>query len=343
MKIAALTPEGLVSAIYRAFIPMQELAARGHTVHVTESNEIGSTAFLHEFDVVFLWRTCSDSTVQLVRELRQSGVSVVWDNDDDLRLIPRSEPGYREINGLRGQRWFAAMRQLLRSADLVTTNSPALAERYRATGAADVRIVPNYLPRAFLRTPQRPTDQVVVGWCSAFDRQRDYDGLGLRPVFERLLDRRREVHLVSIGMGLGIEHERYHAHPVIRYAELPDYLRQLDVGIAPLLDIPLNRGRSNVKLKEYAACGVPWLASPVEPHAEMGERQGGWLVEDDDWEGALDELVGDAAERQRLRTAGSNWARGETIDKHADAWEAVFAEAIERARTRGARGAAARA
>jgi glycosyltransferase involved in cell wall biosynthesis len=341
LKIAALTPEGLVSAIYRAFIPMQELAARGHSVHVEESNELQRTAFLHDFDVVFLWRICTDSMLATARRLHDAGVPLVWDSDDDLTLIPRGEPGYRQASGLRGQRRSSAMRQMMRCADVVTTNSPALAERYRAASSADVRVIPNYLPNAFLRTPQRASENVVIGWVAAFDHQRDLDGLQLRPTFERLLARQRDVHLVSIGLELGIESERYHPIPVIRYAELPDYLRQFDIGIAPLLDIPLNRARSNVKLKEYAAVGVPWLASPVGSYGGMGEREGGWLVQGDDWEGMLDDLVDDAAARQRLRTAGSNWARNETIDKHIEAWETVFSDAIERAAHR--RGAAARA
>ncbi len=341
MRIAALTPAGQVSAIYRAFVPMQELAARGHTVHVQESDEVDRVASLTDFDVVYIWRGCSDSMLAAARALRRAGVPLVWDNDDDLRMVPRSEPGYRQLIGLRGQRWFAAIRQMMQTADVVTTNSALLATRYRETGAAEVRVIPNHLPRAFLRTPQRPTENVVVGWCAAFDHQRDYEGLDLQPVLQRLLDRRRDVHLVSIGLGLGLTSERYHPFPEIRYAELPDYLRQLDVGIAPLLDIPLNHGRSDVKLKEYAAVGVPWLASPVAPYAELGEHEGGWLVEDDDWEGSLEQLIDDAGARQRLRTAGSNWVRGQTIDRHADAWEQVFVEAIERARARsGARGAA---
>jgi glycosyltransferase involved in cell wall biosynthesis len=334
LKIAALTPEGFVNAIYRAFIPMQELAGRGHTVHIEERNELGRSAFLHDFDVVFLWRLCHDSMRMTARGLHDAGVPLVWDNDDDLTQIPRGNSEYRRLAGIRGQRLFAEMRQMMRLADIVTTTSPALAERYRAASGTEVRVIPNYLPRAFLRTPQRPSENVVIGWVAALEHQTDYDGLLLRPTFERLLARRSDVHLVSIGLGLGLESERYHQVPITRYAELPDYLRQFDIGLAPLLDIPFNRARSNVKLKEYAAVGVPWLASPVEPYAEMGEQEGGWLVDDDDWEGALEELVDDAGARQRLRTAGSNWARSQTIDKHVDAWEAVFSDAIERARAR---------
>ena len=40
----------------------------------------------------------------------------------------------------------------------------------------------------------------------------------------------------------------------------------------------MNRARSNIKLKEYAAAGACWLASPIGPYVGLGEKQGGRLV-----------------------------------------------------------------
>ena len=87
-----------------------------------------------------------------------------------------------------------------------------------------------------------------------------------------------------------------------------------------------------MKLKEYAAAGAMWLASPVGPYLGMGEEQGGLLVGDDDWLGALEALLTDADRRRALTERAGAWARGETIRAGAARWQAAYREAVERAR-----------
>src|SRR5207302_1085104 len=83
--------------------------------------------------------------------------------------------------------------------------------------------------------------------------------------------------------------QRYRHDPYLPFAELPRRLSRWDIGIAPLADIPFNLARSDIKLKEYAASELPWLASPVGPYAGHGEAQGGRLVPDDGWFEALNQ------------------------------------------------------
>ncbi len=89
-----------------------------------------------------------------------------------------------------------------------------------------------------------------------------------------------------------------------------------------------------MKLKEYAVCGVPWLASPVGPYLGMGEKQGGRLVADDDWAAALDRLVTRGRERGKLAKKSRAWGERQWAVRNLDVWEAALQEAIERARAR---------
>jgi glycosyltransferase involved in cell wall biosynthesis len=113
---------------------------------------------------------------------------------------------------------------------------------------------------------------------------------------------------------------------------LLDVERQFDVGLAPLLDTAFNRSRSNVKLKEYAAAGAAWLASPVGPYVDMGEREGGRLVDDGAWFEAIEALALDGGLRSQLVLRGREWARRQTIAHGGRQWEAAFRSAIVRAR-----------
>jgi glycosyltransferase involved in cell wall biosynthesis len=113
----------------------------------------------------------------------------------------------------------------------------------------------------------------------------------------------------------------------VEFNNLPGRIGGFDVGIAPLADIPANRARSDIKLKEYAASGVPWLASPVGPYIGLGEAEGGRLVPDDGWYDSLVGLVTDHAARSRLGRNAETWASAHTMDAVADRWEQTFTQA----------------
>jgi hypothetical protein len=332
MRIAAVIFEGMVSSIYRSLVPMQALAHRGHSVHVEERMIPADPNILLQCDVVQFCRSCHAPMQQLARGLKRAGVGIVWDNDDDIRTVPEDHPARAGLQGFSGQHITADMTSMMKLADIVTTPTEALAERYRAMSRADVRVLGNYLPPTFER-PERVMPHVGtvrIGWLASPEHVQDLERLRIREVLEHLLQRHAHVEIISIGLELGIG-RRYEAFPFNVYSALPAVLAQLDIGIAPLIDNDFNRIRSNVKLKEYAAVGLPWLASPVGPYAGMGEDEGGRLVPDDRWYAELDALVRDVDERRRLGFRGRRWAEGETIEHHVDQWERVFEEAAARA------------
>jgi glycosyltransferase involved in cell wall biosynthesis len=333
MRIAAMIYEGMLSSLYRSLVPMQALAHRGHSVHVEERMMPSDPNILLDFDVVHFCRSCHRPMQQLARGLRRAGVGVVWDNDDDIRTIPAGHPMGEGLQGYSGQHITADMAAMMKLADVVTTPTEVLAERYREMSGADVRVLENFLPPTFER-PERvmPHGSAVrIGWLATAEHVGDRDQLRIRETLEQLLQRHAHLEIVSIGMELGVRSRRYEAVPFSVYAQLPTILSHLDIGIAPLADIDFNRVRSNVKLKEYAAVGLPWLASPIGPYAGMGEDQGGRLVPDDRWHAELDALITDADERRRLGFRGRRWAEQETIEHHVERWEQVLQEAAERA------------
>jgi glycosyltransferase involved in cell wall biosynthesis len=265
--------------------------------------------------------------------LRRAGVVTVWDNDDDVTTIPKDHPIYTALRGATGRRIHMAMTEMMRSVDLVTVPTEALAARYhRAVSTAKIEIVPSYLPPTFER-PERvmPHGSAVrVGWLATREHKDTWNRLGLREALEQVMSRHQHVEVVSIGLDLELASNRYaHAEPQ-PYASLPNTLSLVDIGIAPIADIEMNAIRSDVKVKEYAAVGLPWLASPIGPYAQLGEEQGGRLVEDDRWRQELEALVLDADDRRRLGYRARQWAEGERIDAHVDRYEALLQDAVDR-------------
>ena len=335
MRIGLLCNPELVNVNYRAHQPLGSLARRGgHEVIRNTAERPLSLRELLRCDAVLVHRMADEATRSAVDRVREAGVGIVWDNDDDLTAIPSWNPTYHRLGPTGRRQRVAAIQEMVRVADVVTTPSAVLARQFREIGAADVRVLENYLPPAFVHVRRRAHDGVVIACAAALEHQADYERLRIREVLSALLDAHPHVRVLNLGLGLGLDRSRSEHVRLTPFYELVDVLAQADVGIAPLIDIPWNRARSNVKLKEYAAAALPWLASPVGPYLGMGEKQGGRLVSDDDWYAALERLVIDVRGRRKLARRAARWAKGELIDKHAHRWEQALQDAAGRGAAR---------
>lgn len=333
MRIGVVADTESVNGKYRVALPMQELAQRGHEI------EFGDHLVLPvgrlrapRWDVVFIHRSVAPATKAFAERLVAHGVGVVWDNDDDIGAIPRGSALYAKFGRAQLQKVALGVSGMVRLAHVVTTPSAALAEKYSASGAQHVQILENYLPSHFAKVKPPKHDRVTIVWVAGLEHQVDYERLRLKETLQRLLDSRADLNVLSIGLRLGLQGDHYQHMRGVDHENLARGLATCDIGIAPLADIPWNRARSNVKLKEYGISGLAWLASPVRPYASLGDRQGGRLVADDAWSAELERLVVEGRTRRKLAKRARRWALGETLDRHADRWLAVGNAAIERSR-----------
>ena len=228
----------------------------------------------------------------------------------------------------RARRNFELLLEHVGRVDLVTTPSDHLADRFEAAGAHNVHVVDNYLPGAFSRVAPQGHDGFVIGWHAGREHLVDAEALGLAETLERVLDAHPGARVETINIELGMRHPRYRCDEALPIDRLTHRLADFDLGLVPLADIPFNQGRSNVKAREYAAAGVPWLASPVGSYVHLGAEEGGRLVEDDEWFEALDALTRSRRERSKQAKRAKAWAKQETIWNMAGVWERLFLDAI---------------
>ena len=312
---------------------MRALAERGHHAELIVWDQRDAPPPFEQLcqaDVVHMWRLFRAPARRLATALREAGVAVVFDNDDDMTRVPKGSPAYREMTAAREQ-VAKELGSMLRLTDMVTTTCGELAGRLRRLGGGDVRVVENYVEPGFLRERRSHGDEVVIGWVAGMEHRGDLKELRLRRVLQQLVDTQPHVRLESVGIDLGVRSDRYRYRPGADFRELPDVISQWDVGIAPIANVSFNRVRSNIKVKEYAAAGVPWLASPIGPYKDLSEEQGGRLVADFRWLEELTDVVTDAQARADLTERAAAWGRTQTVTYNAAEWEAVFADVAERA------------
>jgi glycosyltransferase involved in cell wall biosynthesis len=324
MRLGAVFQPGN-AAYYRAVDPLKALARRGHEVVWPPDGEgKADLRRLAACDLVHVYRRFDVETQKALKQLARSGTAITYDNDDDYTAVPKESPRYKTTGGLVGRRIFGETVKVARIARAFTTTNEVLAEKYRRAGVERTEVIGNYLAHDVAR-PRDRHDGIVIGWVAAAEHLADVARIDIVDTLRRLVEKHDDVRVQCVGIDLALP-ERYDHLGLVPFLELPRAIGGFDIGIAPLADIPCNWARSDIKVKEYAASAVPWLASPIGPYQGLGEEQGGRLVPDDSWFDALDRLVTRRRERRRLARNAKKWAKHQTIEAAADRWERVFAE-----------------
>lgn len=317
MNIAAFIWGRHPSSSYRAIHPMSEMARRGNlvaTYDIEDPVPEDLATIVDDFDVAFFGRfEGQQEVIETARRLADRGMPVMWDYDDDV-IRPERRAGFDAMAG---------------AVDVITTTNETLAARYREIGARHVVPIPNFLTRPSLAFPRRRHDGTVLGYIGWIDHQDDWDRLGLQEIVEDLLDVHDDLRIESVGpIDLRLPDDRYHSYGALAFDQLPQAIAGFDLAIAPLVDKPGNGTRSDIKLKEYAIAGVPWLASDYGPYVGYGEDQGGRLVADDAWFDALNDLLCDGKAQRKLAKKGQKWAKDQTLERNASIWMGALQETV---------------
>jgi O-antigen biosynthesis protein len=240
---------------------------------------------------------------------------IVYACDDLLTDMPRKSHFRRLVPADSRTRFKAA----LKACDRLVVSTPFLAEAFRHF-IDDIRVVPNRIERATwlsLNSKRRVGPRPRIGWAGGTGHQGDLELL--KPVIEATRD---EADWVFFGMcpdELRPLLAEYH-----ELADFNDYPRKLaalslDLAVAPLEDIPFNHGKSNLRLIEYGALGLPVICSDVTPYRDSPVLR---LANDPQrWIAALRERLHDLDAAEREGQALKQWVQDSyVLEDHLDEW-----------------------
>jgi hypothetical protein len=234
-----------------------------------------------------------------LREARQRGVIILSDLDDYLW----------QANGWSRERLLGCT-WALRHCHTISCSTQALLEQLQVMfPAVPMVLLPNTAPRLPPLPPlQRAQPPLRIGWTGA-PWTRPADLALLRPLAAWIAERPHLVRLIHVGHGegrlsfaeaVGLPPSHVATQPLQGHA---NYLNNLkfEIGLAPLAASSFNHYKSAIKLMEYSALGIPWIASDAQPYRELCKAWGwaGALARsDNDWITLLQPLL---HEHQRLQ------------------------------------------
>jgi len=273
------------------------------------------------FDGLGLWRRWG-STV---------GLRTVYENDDDVWNITRdNEMAYSTYE--EGTEVREAVERYTKTASMITCTSPVLGDLHRSVAPlARVEILPNYVPAWTLDLPhdERTNDRMRLGWMGGGSHRKDLESMA--PQVKRFLHRNPNWDLCIGGedyrhLFKGVRPERMMYMPWVHITDEPKLFYRVldfDIGICPLINTKFAQSKSPVKAIEYAARGIPAIASDVEPYRRfIRHGETGFLVKQDhEWLKYLTLLASDEELRKKMGEAAQDLVRREyTIEGNWQKW-----------------------
>lgn len=329
---------------YRQALPARALATAGHECYVgsaivsSPTGEVfaalpGHTV-VRDVDLLVIQPGVGTDWVGIIEGARLAGQRVIVDVDDWLWDLQASNPA-------SGDALWAddldRLRAALCAADVVTVSTPFLAERISGwPGHHETVVLPNAVDLSRWGEPEDVTDGPVIGYVGSLSGHAEDVAL-LRGWLGPFVERHdlRVVHTgahpshPSLAALTGVDPARVTINEGRAWAEFAESrpMAGVDIGLVPLEARDYNRAKSALKGMEYAACGVPFVASPSPEYTRFGcgVLAGPSFEEQTSvtWEAALEQLL-DADERRRVARAQFERVAAEDIGVRGGEWERLY-------------------
>jgi glycosyltransferase involved in cell wall biosynthesis len=219
----------------------------------------------------------------------------------------------------------------IQAADLVTTPTHALAAVLSELNPR-VAVLPNTIPERLLQLQPEHRERFILGWHGSAHHVRDLQQI-YNPVLRFMLHHPDvEFHVWGAQGTLDFPDalaDRIVTYPWVQSVWGHYYRLSMDIGLAPLDPTDtFNFTKSDIRLREYAALGIPFVASRSDAYTSTANAVRGFLAStEQEWEDALTLLYKDASLREWMAEQGRLRARLWTTEANGIEWERAYERA----------------
>lgn len=223
-------------------------------------------------DLLVLYQSADLDLLPLIRARRAAGRKTLAEYNDNFYAPQAWSPVAEEWSSpLLWQRY----ELLMRESDGVIVTGPGLLELFSSKVPSEkIHIIENlfpFVPQPFEEIFPR-SREITLGWGGSLGHMADF--LAVAPILREVLDEAPGLRLRVMGNKAIPELTRFprDRFEFIHWGSVQEYFqfwKAAQLGIAPLLDTPYNRCRSDIKAVEMSALGVLPLLPDLLPYRQF--------------------------------------------------------------------------
>jgi glycosyltransferase involved in cell wall biosynthesis len=338
-RFPSITPAGC--AYYRCLLPMSVAGIearmglpawdplKGFGVKETE------TTGIFGFDTVVLKLIMDSWTPKQIEIAQGLGQTIIVDIDDFHEgLTPANKAfdlTHPEKNKRSNRDHYV---KVIEAADKIVVSTPFLLEHYKKQ-RDNVFMVRNGISLTQFERKKVNAEKPVIGWAGAVNyRNNDLEQLReWLPAFLEKYDLMfhhagHDPEAPSFAEITGISPNRVTTSPIVI---IPKYAAGLkfDIGIVPLNDIPFNYAKSNIKGLEYAASGIPFVASDISEYRLLHEDGVGRIATSaKEWESHMLDLLNYRVRKREAARGYNVVTKNWSIQSRSEEWADILKPSV---------------
>lgn len=328
---------------YRCILPAQQLNLAGiHSsfgfLSIKPSGRFAikrlNQTFSNKHKIIVLKVIMSIHALEGMAKAQELGQKIVVDIDDLHDELHETNLAYSSTDPKKSKESNRDIySEIIKQADALICSTPFIEGYYKKKyPQKPIFVVRNAIDIDRWKRLKAVKRQPIVGWLGATP-WRSMDLEQVQPFLNDYLNSRnaRFHHAGHIPWGppahlrLGLNPDICSVSPMVPLYDLPNVYANFDIGIVPLNDIPFNRAKSFIKGVEYAAAGIPFVASDLPEYRHLASAGVGRVAScREEWEYHLDSFLDLSAREEESQRARTIIKKQFSIDHTAEQWIDVF-------------------
>jgi glycosyltransferase involved in cell wall biosynthesis len=345
MKVLGLAADSGGCGFYRLRAPAEELRLLGLDVTIEEGINADALKFpdgtvqvnevYTDADLIVVQRPLDNSLTAVIKQAQKQGIATIVEIDDDFSSVHKKNVAYSAMEDKvhMGNHW---VEKACAAADHVTVSTQALAKYARHNRYSVLR---NNVPVSIfdVSMPKSEIGFPRIGWTGSVQTHPDDLQVTRGAVGQFLTDNGLPFNVIGDGAqvatNLNLDDDtKLYATGWVDIEMYYQYLYSfLDIGIVPLELSPFNQAKSALKGLEYAALGIPFVASPTREYERLELYGVGKTAKSAaEWRKHLQRMIDRPSETERIAKENRDRIEAEhTYRVNAPQWIEAWEKAID--------------